>query len=472
MRKLLLILLGLAGILHAEEAVVTNAPATYTPPRISWRDVPDHIWGDDALPYAQAALKAWYQETDPKKKVEIGEKVLENAAIAGAPVIAQELLTGKPLQQCEMPVPTNELILPLLALKEWNFQSHDDRAVIRRIGSRNFELWTPPKGWLFDDHGNVLSEVKVPRRDGTGREWYGAFLPTGEWITTDLWWGDNRIYLFSPGGKLQRAFPTKSYLRKDDAECGIDLAVAWARADKAGTRWIAKIGPDGPSDEKGLLVSPWGWKQRLAQLMGQMHLPTPENWRFVEPVTDPCHRVNSRELGSRGGYLVSQSISDDEKAFVLCQKHGHGIWIDFPMFLTKGDGVSWQHVIPKSFSMENYGFFPSSKNIWVGEEKYPTRPHVGSDHSRSWIIDPDGKVLGWLPAERVGDDPDGKRMWFVDEQARLLKVAPDGTVSEVLQPTLPGATGTDAPFAHVLFPDLKLGFFYTKPGHLVLARWN
>ena len=36
---------------------------------------------------------------------------------------------------------------------------------------------------------------------------------------------------------------------------------------------------------------------------------------------------------------------------------------------------------------------------------------------------------------------------------------------------LAGANGVNAPFAHVLFPDLKLGFFYIQPGHLVLARW-
>jgi hypothetical protein len=120
----------------------------------------------------------------------------------------------------------------------------------------------------------------------------------------------------------------------------------------------------------------------------------------------------------------------------------------------------------------SFGLFPASQVAWIGGGKDPIRPNQQMGGFRTWIIEPSGKALGWLPAERVGDDQDGKRMWFVDEQARLLKVAPDGTVSEVLQPTLPGATGPDAPFAHVLFPDLKLGFFYTKPGHLVLARWN
>jgi hypothetical protein len=54
----------------------------------------------------------------------------------------------------------------------------------------------------------------------------------------------------------------------------------------------------------------------------------------------------------------------------------------------------------------------------------------------------------------------------------LLRTASDGVVSRVLQPTLPNLTGANAPFAHVLFPDQKPGFYYTNPGHLVLARWQ
>jgi hypothetical protein len=455
MRKLLLILLGLAGILRAEEATPDEIRVTIS-----------------------NALAQWRAETNAEAKAKIEELIVHQCGVFDSPEVVEELVGGKPLGETRIVLPVKEESLPLTALKEWDFtlngfyQMPDE--VIRRIGPKNFELWTPKRGWLFDEKGHVLGEAKVPRRDGTGREWYGAFLPSGEWITTDLWGEDGRLYIFSPENKLFRAFPTKKYTGKAEYDWR-GYTVAWARADETGRQWAAQIGLDG--GWCGLLISPWDWQSRLSAALEKMHIPSPSSWVLARKVEDPKAFVDRRELGSRGNCILLTAQSSDGKSSVEHCGHSHGSETELPTYSMRGAGVGWNHVIPVMFHGKytgrgSFGFFPASQAVWIGGGKDPIRPNQQMGGFRTWIIEPSGKVLGWLPAERVGDDPDGKRMWFVDEQARLLKVAPDGTVSEVLQPTLPGATGPDAPFAHVLFPDLKLGFFYTKPGHLVLARWN
>jgi hypothetical protein len=472
MKHALPVFFGLALLLHAQEVVVTNPVSTPTlspTPELSWTNVPEDCWDEKALPYAQAGLKAWYQESDPKKKAEIGVKVLELANRADATGIGLELFAGRPIAQMALPVPTNAVPLPLTAMKEWDLTRNEydtgDACVIRRIGPKNFELWTPKQGWLFDAKGNVLAEAKVPRRDGTGRQWYGAFLPDGQWITTDLWERDDRIYLFSKDNKLLNSFPAG------------DIA-GWGRSDSTGTHWVVGLSGYGHLDNSGecsdLKISPWEWRQRVAHYLKRWHLPLSDpTWQFVEKIKSARDYVDPRNLGSRGIRCGETSESDDRKASISWDEPGHGRWVGWPHYSVNNSGHGWEANIPFK-DTDNLGFFPGSLTTWVGGNKYPVPPGRWwrEESFQSWIIDPSGKAIGWLPAERVGDDPDGKRMWFVDEQGRLLKVAPDGAVSGVFQPTLPGATGSDAPFAHVLFPDLKLGFFYTKPGHLVLARWN
>ena len=108
MWRSLLILLGLAGILRAEEVATTTPtvplPTSALTPEMSWTNVPKDSWGEKVLPYAQAGLKAWYQESDPKKKREIREQVLELANRADATDIGLELFAGRPVAQAKLPV--------------------------------------------------------------------------------------------------------------------------------------------------------------------------------------------------------------------------------------------------------------------------------------------------------------------------------------------------------------------------------
>ena len=494
MSKSLLILLGLAGILHADVATPEERASISN------------------------AIAQWHAETNAKAKAKLEESIVHQCGVADTPETAEELVGGKPLQEMRIVLPTKEEPLPLTVLKEWDLSVDGfyqlPEEVIRRIGQKNFELWTPKRGWLFDKKGSVLAEAMVPRRDGAGREWHGAFLPDGQWITTDLWAQDDRIYIFSPENKLLRAFPTKKYTGKPKDDWS-GYTVAWARADQKGTKWATQIGLDG--GWCGLLISPWGWRQKVSATLTKLHLPSPASWALAQKVEDPKAFVDSRNLGAKGNCILLAAQSSDGKSSVEHCGHMHGSDTELPSYSMRGVGLGWDHVIPSMFHGKytgrgNFGFFPASQVVWVGGEKNPIRPTQYQGGFRSWIIEPSGKAIGWLPAERVADDSDGKRMWFVDEQGRLLKVAPDGAVSGVLQPTFSYEAGDDTntasrmelnrfdsnqfhtnvgsfhrarefgslqknqreetPFAHVLFPDLKLGFFYTKPGHLVLARWN
>jgi hypothetical protein len=470
MRKPLMVLLLLAGALHAEE-----------------------VMSDEFRASISNALAGWHAETNAEAKATLGESIVHQCGIAGMPGVVEELVGGKPLGETMIMTPTNEGSLPLTVLKEWDiplkgsYQMPEE--VIRRLGTNNFELWTPKQGWLFDDKGKVLAEAKVPRRDGTGREWYGAFLPEGQWITTDLWGSDGRLYIFSPDNRLLRAFPARKYTGK--GKRGGGYTVAWARADQKGTKWVAQIGLDG--GWCGLSVSPWGWWQHLSSMLEKRHLAAPSSWDLAQKVDDPKALVDQRDLGSRGNGILLTAQSSDERGSLEYRGRMHGAEVQLPRYSMRSPVGGWDRVIPGIFQGKytgrgNFGFFPNSQVAWVGGSKDPIRPNESRGGFRSWLMEPSGKALGWLPAERLCDDengkrmwfvngqggldPEGKRMWFVDGQGRLLKVAPDGVISQVLRPTLPGATGEDAPFAHVLYPDLNLGFFYTKPGHLVLARWD
>ena len=75
--------------------------------------------------------------------------------------------------------------------------SREQGWLARRVTKDAVEVWTPNHGWLFDGQGQLLHEAHPPRGTGYGREWYGAFLPDGRWVTTDLDEMDGRLqFLF------------------------------------------------------------------------------------------------------------------------------------------------------------------------------------------------------------------------------------------------------------------------------------
>src|SRR5262249_50849359 len=152
--------------------------------------------------------------------------------VAGGPVAAKEIKVAGTSQQIR--------VKPLKVFTEIVINNKPDEAepwIDRRITKNAFEIWTDKEGWLFDGHGKLLNHAPVPRRDGHGLEWCGAFLPDGQWVTTDLWSYDKSLYLFSKEGKFVRDLAMKEILPLEQGE-GI---IGWARSDKEGNGWIFAV---------------------------------------------------------------------------------------------------------------------------------------------------------------------------------------------------------------------------------------
>ena len=101
----------------------------------------------------------------------------EAKAVEMADEIARQ---GAPKHELTLPASTNTVTLQPLRVLKSAHQSEDTyptiSPVFRKISPARLEAWDPKDGWLFNARGKLLVHVDVPRRDGTGREWYGAFL--------------------------------------------------------------------------------------------------------------------------------------------------------------------------------------------------------------------------------------------------------------------------------------------------------
>jgi hypothetical protein len=306
--------------------------------------------------------------------------------------------------------------------------------VIRRMTPTNFEAWTPKHGWLFDSKGRLLNEAKPPRRDGTGREWHGAFIPDGHWITTDLWELDNTLYFFSPEGKLQRQFKSVDLAPEQGDWQGTDL-IAWARCDRQGRGWVANLGSEG------------GWARVFITPAGK-----PE---ILEDADAPWKLCAARDLEPKGLYLQLHRPADDFKFSIDYQSAGHGSWVGFPTY-SWGDNI--RIVIPDGGN--NFGFLPGTHSPFISIY------HYGKDMPRTWFFDSTGKCLGWAEADYFADAPNLKGVWLLDTNNDVDTLDLALKPQSKLRFTVNAAAVTPVK----LFPDLKLGFF--KSGnHVLLAKW-
>ena len=86
---------------------------------------------------------------------------------------------GRPRNLLALPAPRTVVLKTLLDLGtkvDLTRSNFPPSPVFRRITPHRFEVWTSLNGWLFNERGELLAHVTVPRRDGSGRDWFGAFL--------------------------------------------------------------------------------------------------------------------------------------------------------------------------------------------------------------------------------------------------------------------------------------------------------
>lgn len=318
--------------------------------------------------------------------------------------------------------------------------------VIRRATSKRIEVWLPRHGWLLDAKGKLINEARPPRRDGDGRDWFGAFLADGRWVTTDLWGEDKVLSFFSRGGKWLKEISGETLVPTKGGDDWGSSTIGWCRCIRTGDAFVASVG-QGP----GRGVARLNWK-------GEHHV--------LHNRDDPWKLCYSRDLEPKGMYTFLSIPDDSRKITMTRQEDGHGPLVGFPMYET--DRVHSR--IPDG---EEFGFWPASHNVYIVTQTTAWEPET-AEHSyegptiaQTWFYNADGTFAGWINARRIADAAAGGAMLVVDDQQRTVTVTKTYDVSAVEQ-----FAWSDGVIAEVnrLFPDLHLGAF-VRDGNLVIAHW-
>ncbi len=417
---------------------------------------------DDYLEEQQAKatklLTEWRAAGSPtggEAHKELREQLIEAAVRADKAEIIDEIAAGGDVASKEIPLPAEITQVETKELFRLGVQPEGryGRAawVIRRMTKTRFEVWTPKRGWLFDPEGKLVNEVTVPRRDGAGREWYGAFLPDGRWVTTDLWDFDKTLHFFSKKGKYLKDMSSTQLapLTPEDRESsslGSDI-IGWARCDRDGKGWVVSIG------------SEWGRAVVFVTPDGKVRRKEIDPWRLCYP----------RDLEPKGYYIALSIPSDDGKDTLSRNVPGHGPWVGYP-------GFDWNRIDPQNKIIADggkpFGFMPGSRDVYIGAyqpylwAQEETLPSPGQASPRTWFFNPKGACRGWVKGTYLTDS--------ADQKAVLLRDNANGvtTLDLDLKPISRERYSIDeTPGIPVkLFTDLRLGLFLVK-GELILAKW-
>ena len=383
---------------------------------------------------------AWKAERNSARRAEIGRElvdaVIHEIELPQTNIADEVARDGLPVRVIATP-PAETLRLKPLALLPGVHASDDvwpASPVFRRLADDRVEAWTSGEGWLFDGAGKLVTHVKVPRRDGTGREWFGAFLPDGTWITTDLWAQDEQINAFSAHGKwlweMKGADILKQLPPDDKERASAKPLICWARADRIGQGWVVCVGEE---DATACAL--------VAESKTVAPVPEGENaWDLVYP----------RAMGTRGMFTDLAISSDDGDASLSRGEVGHGVGVGWPTYsVTPG---AWSRIIRSGD--HRFGFWPRSHALFIEAEGDEfLSPH------RVWFFNDDGRYAGQIAGSYLGD---------AANKYGLLVTVPGGAVA-TLMPAPKGPTATQTriftwpdgtravPLA--LYDDLHLGFF-------------
>lgn len=270
------------------------------------------------------------------------------------------------------------------------------RPVWRRITPSHFEVWTPHEGCLFDRLGRKLATAHPSRDNSTGRQWFGAFLPDGRWLTTELHDRDDRVYIFNREGvcvrEIKVATFTKSKPKSDDGFNDCALIVPWARSDKRGQAWVMRLGSEGG--------------------MGEGLLEPDGSWRWLKPSENAWQQCMPRQLGVRlaGGVSLYFTKSDDSEYGMMSRQPSHGPGVGEPSFEVVGKGGGSLG----NFNSDglDFGFWPGSHACYL----------FGGF---TWFFDSHRRYAGWINGIRVGDASDQRAMLFRMENNAIATVSPD-----------------------------------------------
>jgi hypothetical protein len=470
-------LLGLASGFSPAQTQVLNSPSGNTnaaPPLTAFE--PPNDPGADARARVPGLYQAWKAERDPAKRADLAGQLLDAIihCYVNQPIDIADEIARDGLPKHDLLPPTNSTnvtlkeVMTLSGIHPNPWGEFPISPVFRRISDKRLEAWTSNEGWLFDAKGKLLVHVTVPRRDGGGREWFGAFLSEGNWITTDIWTEDKQINAYNAKGEwrwelagthiLSRLSPATS---TDDSDYKWRLPlIDWARADWKGNGWLVSVGANGSSsfalvNEKGAVKA----------------LPTGASlWGLVYP----------RAMGVRGMYSSLYIDSDDGKVTLNRGEAPHGVYVGWPNYDLSN---KWGVIIPEG--NDQFGFWPYSHDIYIeGQQSVPEAWHLPN---RVWFFSAEGKYQGEVIGSRLGDAANGRDLLIQDANDQVVQVESKATglaICDVRRFTWPDGT-TAVPLA--VYDDLHLGFFLRGPGmtgftddarraracaEVVLAKWK
>lgn len=343
-------------------------------------EVPDNLTGDEwVAAHAKAAADEFAEWKATGKET---ESFSSHAIRGGRADLIERVLTGDHLAETEIrtdapPTVCQVTIRDLtLAVSVGSGQMPSCETVWRRITKDRFEVWTPQEGKLFDAAGKPVALAKVHRGDGWGRQWYGAFLADGRWVTTDLNERDDRLTMFSAKGKRLWSIKGGTLIpgkKADDSYPSLPL-IAWARAARDGKSWVVSVG-----SEFGR-----GWVQI-----------TPEGkWREI---SCPWKECLPQQLGPRGMYTAKLCTSDDGALSINRNEPSHGVEVGWPTYdFPAGKNVR----IPNG---DKFGILPDAWAVCIAS--YTTLQQATPDErqqERVWLLDAQGNFQRWVKGRKVG----------------------------------------------------------------------
>jgi len=313
----------------------------------------------------------------------------------------------------------------------------------RRITRNRFEIWTPKVGKLFDDHGRQVAEATVHRGDGHGREWYGAFLPDGRWITTDIEDYDRELTMFSAKGKRQWTIKGSVLIPAEEGSAATPL-IAWARSNQTGDAWIVSVG-----SEKG---------------RGQVKV-TPDG--HATRIESPWKECLPQQLGPRRMYTGNSTgkttQSDDGALSIVRHEAGHGMYVGMP-----------NYEFPNEVSVRvpdggKFGILPCAWAVFV--QKCNEYSLEASEELRAmervWFFDSKGVYQHWINGRTLGTSELTGGLWIRMANEDCVRVD-KGFKPESRQRFI---TKKKALIPIELHDDIGLGLFL-QDEKLVLGTWK
>jgi len=451
---------------HAQTNAATDVTDVFAPSTNS--SPPDQVNSSDDEGTSSPAqmLKDWRAEHDPVKRRAMGANLL------GAVVMNQDDY-GQPFpssvdvaaEVARDGVPRNLLLSPnevrTIRLKEITTlhgargslegEAGSPPPVFRRISVQRVEVWTQGEGWLFDQHGRLLANAHVPHGGSNESQWYGAFLPDGQWITS-YWSGDNQLNSYTRDSQWRWELLGQETVTKlppplwdsEKVEWPIAPTIAWARADKTGSSWEVGLGQD--FSRGFVLVDP---NRGVTPMAADANI-----WSQVYP----------RSMGVRGNSITQDFIPSDDGKKVLTQASPmHGPWVDWESYtvsdwgkivFSQPDGYAASTNVVIYNGTFSFGFWPHSYCTYMeskSSDKKPVR--------RVWFFDATGKYEGEVMASRLGDAANDRDLLVQDANGHILQITRtnrDPKIVDARAFTWPDGTPA-IPVA--IYDDLRYGFF-------------